>query len=118
MATFTGAPASALDINAHGIDAAVRRAEQDGLTSRVTFKVVDAGLPLPFADESFDAVFCNDAINHLPGRPSVLVDWFSGPAPGRPPVVHRSHRRHGPADRRRDACAKLDRVLSLHPCRA
>ena len=31
--------------------------------------------PLPFADASFDAVVCVDAINHLPDRLRVLRDW-------------------------------------------
>src|SRR5690606_38795067 len=31
---------------------------------------------LPFAAESFDAVFCNDAINHFRDRQSVLDDWY------------------------------------------
>jgi SAM-dependent methyltransferase len=37
--------------------------------------LLDAGQRLPFADQSFDAVFCNDSINHLPFRLEVLRDW-------------------------------------------
>ena len=35
----------------------------------------DGSGPLPFDDASFDALFCNDAINHLPGRADLFVDW-------------------------------------------
>jgi SAM-dependent methyltransferase len=30
---------------------------------------------LPFADASFDAITCIDAINHLPERPRVIAEW-------------------------------------------
>jgi ubiquinone/menaquinone biosynthesis C-methylase UbiE len=52
------------------------RAEREGVSSLVSFHVVDAGQLLPFADVSFDAVFCNDSINHLPGRSAVLQDCY------------------------------------------
>jgi ubiquinone/menaquinone biosynthesis C-methylase UbiE len=42
----------------------------------------DAGLPLPFADASFDAVVCIDAINHRPDRLGVLRDWHRVLKPG------------------------------------
>lgn len=37
---------------------------------------------MPFPDESFDVVFCNDSINHLPGRMEVLRDWHRVLRPG------------------------------------
>src|SRR5262249_54401215 len=55
--------------------AARRRAEHERVSPRVSFDVIDAGQRLPFPDESFDAVFCNDSINHLPDRLAVLQDW-------------------------------------------
>ena len=82
MALETGATCVGVDINARGIEAAQTRAREAGLSSRVTFRVVDAGQRLPFADASFDAVFCNDALNHLPGRPDVLRDWHRVLRPG------------------------------------
>jgi SAM-dependent methyltransferase len=60
----TGASAVGVDINPHGIE------------------VVDAGARLPFDVASFDAIFCNDAINHLPGRAEMFVDWHRVLKPG------------------------------------
>ena len=74
MALETGARCTGVDINEHGIAAATSKARALGL-ARVSFKVADAGRPLPFPDDCFDAVFCNDSINHFPGRAEVLRDW-------------------------------------------
>src|SRR6266480_5021946 len=43
---------------------------------------LDAGSCLPFRTESFDAVFSNDSINHLPDRSAVLHDWHRLLRPG------------------------------------
>ena len=82
MARHTGSPCVGVDINAHGIQAARGRAERDGLSAQVSFQTTDAGARLPFRDESFDAVFCNDSINHLPDRAAVLRDWYRLLRPG------------------------------------
>ncbi len=82
MAAHTGAACVGVDINAHGIDAAKATAERRALSAIASFHVVDAGHVLPFPDESFDAIFCNDAINHLPERPAVLRDWHRLLRPG------------------------------------
>lgn len=82
MARQTGAMCVGVDINTHGIEAAKTRAEREGLSSLVSFNTVDAGTRLPFPDGSFDAVFCNDAINHLPDRAAVLRDWHRLLRPG------------------------------------
>lgn len=82
MALETGASCVGVDINARGIEAANTRAREQKLDSRVAFQVVNAGARLPFREESFDAVFCNDSINHLPGRADVLRDWHRVLRPG------------------------------------
>jgi len=82
LAVETGASAVGVDINPHGIEAATASALREGLSSSVSFQVVDAGARLPFADASFDAIFCNDAINHLPRRAELFVDWHRVLKPG------------------------------------
>jgi SAM-dependent methyltransferase len=82
LAMETGASAIGVDINPHGIEAASAAAAREGVASRVSFQVVDAGTRLPFAAASFDAIFCNDAINHLPGRAELFVDWHRVLKPG------------------------------------
>jgi cyclopropane fatty-acyl-phospholipid synthase-like methyltransferase len=82
MATETGATCIGIDINEHGIEAAQRMAREQSLTSQVTFRLTDAGHRLPFLDESFDAVFCNDSINHIPGRLDLFRDWHRVLRPG------------------------------------
>jgi SAM-dependent methyltransferase len=81
MAEETGATAIGVDINVHGIEAATAAANRAGATS-VSYQVVDAGTRLPFPDASFDALFCNDAINHLPGRVGVFAEWHRVLKPG------------------------------------
>src|SRR5262249_20921692 len=82
MSKHTGATCVGVDLNVHGIEAATRWAEREGLSSLVSFRVVDAGRQLPFPDESFDVIFCNDSINHLPDRLAVLQDWHRILRPG------------------------------------
>ena len=75
MAVETGAACVGIDINPHGVEAARKRARDQELSDRVSFQVVDAGQRLPFADGSFDAVFSNDSVNHVPGRLEMLREW-------------------------------------------
>ena len=48
----------------------------------VRFEQCDASKYLPFDDDSFDAVFSNDVLCHLPGRPEVLCEMFRILKPG------------------------------------
>lgn len=82
MAVETGATCVGADINPHAIEVATARAREQGVSSQVTFRLADAGRPLPFPDGSFDAIFCNDSINHFPGRLAVLRDWHRILRPG------------------------------------
>jgi SAM-dependent methyltransferase len=82
LAERTGATVVGVDIHTDGINAGRRHAAARGLTELASFEVVDARGPLPFENESFDAVICIDAINHLPDRPSVLAQWARLLKPG------------------------------------
>lgn len=82
IAKHSGATCTGVDINVYGIAAAKSYAEREGLSSLVSFQMADASQHLPFADGSFDAIFCNDAINHLPDRRAVMRDWHRLLRPG------------------------------------
>jgi SAM-dependent methyltransferase len=71
LAETYGCDIVGLDLNAEGIRNANALAEQKKL-ALCRFQECDASQPLPFADESFDAVFSNDVLCHVPGRLGVL----------------------------------------------
>jgi SAM-dependent methyltransferase len=69
----TGCRLTGLDLEAAAI--AYAQAAACELGDRATFVHLDCGAPLPFADGSFDAVLCIDAISHLPDRFATLSEW-------------------------------------------
>jgi ubiquinone/menaquinone biosynthesis C-methylase UbiE len=71
-----------LDINAAGVRNASQLALARGLASLEHFEQCDVSKSLPFNDKTFDAVFSNDVLCHLPGRPEVLVEIFRVLKPG------------------------------------
>src|SRR5690349_3432022 len=71
LAETYGCDIVGLDLNAEGIRNAKALAEQKKL-ALCRFQECDASQPLPFADESFDAVFSNDVLCHVPGRLGLL----------------------------------------------
>lgn len=75
LSRASGATCVGIDVNPRAIEAAQLRAAHMGLEAQVGFHVADAGEPLPFEDSAFDAILCNDSINHLPDRPQVFRDW-------------------------------------------
>jgi SAM-dependent methyltransferase len=84
LAQTTGCSVTGLDINALGIRNANQLALNSGLVQQVRFAVCDVSQPLPFADETFDAVFSNDVLCHIPGRLSVLAEMYRVLKPGGP----------------------------------
>ena len=82
LAAARGCRVTGVDINEHGVRNAERLAAMQGLADRVTFRVVDASMPLPFPDASFDAVLSNDAMCHIQHRLEVLGDWHRVLRPG------------------------------------
>ena len=75
IAARTGCSIIGVDIHGKAIATANSLASTRGLGARTEFRVIAATERLPFSDESFDAVTCIDAINHLPDRPAVIADW-------------------------------------------
>jgi SAM-dependent methyltransferase len=75
LAREIGARVTGVDVDEHGVAQANRMAQALDLAERAAFQRADASQPLPFADETFDAIICIDAINHLPDRLAVLREW-------------------------------------------
>lgn len=71
-----------LDINAAGVRNANELARARGLASLARFEECDVSKNLPFEDETFDAVFSNDVLCHVPGRPAVFGEIFRALKPG------------------------------------
>src|SRR6185295_15451224 len=65
-----------VDVNEHGVANAEQLAAAKGVADRVKFSVADASKPLPFPDDS------NDAMCHLANRLEVLIDWHRVLRPG------------------------------------
>jgi len=76
LAEKVGCRLVGLDINAAGVRNANQLALARGLASWAHFEQCDVSKNLPFDDKTFDAVFSNDVLCHLPGRPEVLVRSF------------------------------------------
>ncbi len=75
IAAKSGASVVGVDLHADGIATARSVAAERGLAQRATFQQADAGATLPFDAESFDAILCVDAINHLMDRARVLAEF-------------------------------------------
>ena len=75
LAETFGVGVTGIDVSEAGVAAANSAAAERGLAAKAVFSVADATLPIPFADSSFEAVQCIDAINHLPDRRAVLAEW-------------------------------------------
>ena len=82
IAARTGCSVCGIDQHEGGIVAAKAMAQNRGLSDRADFRTGDATTSLPFADESFDAITCIDAINHFPDRGAVLAEWRRVLKPG------------------------------------
>ena len=76
LAETVGCRLVGLDVNAPGVHNANQLAAARGLAAQVHFEQCDASKNLPFDDNTFDAVFSNDVLCHLPGRPRVLCEMF------------------------------------------
>ena len=75
LAARTGCRVTGVDIHEAGVAAANAAARERGLAERARFVCADARERLPFDDESFDALICIDAIDHIYERAEVLREW-------------------------------------------
>jgi cyclopropane fatty-acyl-phospholipid synthase-like methyltransferase len=75
IAASSGCSVLGVDVHEQAVTTASSLAAQRGLADRAEFRVADANGPVPFADGSFDAITCIDAINHFPDRPRVIAEW-------------------------------------------
>ena len=76
LARRSGCSITGVDLHEAGIAAANEHAARVGLGDRARFLQADARARLPFENESFDALTCIDAWNHLADRGPVLREWF------------------------------------------
>lgn len=83
IAAITGVSVIGVDVHEQAIATGNALAAERGLAPAAEFQVVDAAQRLPFADGTFDAITCIDAINHLPDRRRVIADWVRVLKPGR-----------------------------------
>jgi len=72
VASTTGCRVLGVDINEPGVQNANQLAAAENFAERVKFEKCDASQPLRFSDASFDAVFSNDVLCHIPGRDKLL----------------------------------------------
>jgi cyclopropane fatty-acyl-phospholipid synthase-like methyltransferase len=82
IAASTGCSVVGIDVHEQAIRTASALAAQRELADRAEFRAADAGGRLPFADASFDAITCIDAINHFPDRPRIMAEWTRLLKPG------------------------------------
>jgi SAM-dependent methyltransferase len=82
LAEEVGCRLVGLDINEFGVRNANQLALARGLAAKARFEQCDASKRLPFDDNTFDAVFSNDVLCHLPGRAEVLGEMFRTLKPG------------------------------------
>jgi SAM-dependent methyltransferase len=76
LAEKVGCRLVGLDINEAGIRNANQLAVAGDLASQAQFQQCDVSKKLPFDDRTFDAVFSNDVLCHVPGRLEVLGEIF------------------------------------------
>jgi SAM-dependent methyltransferase len=82
LAVKRGCRITGVDINQHGVENGIALAKANDLADRVRFHAIDAGVPLPFESDTFDAIVSNDAMCHILQRLEVLRDWHRVLRPG------------------------------------
>jgi SAM-dependent methyltransferase len=113
IATTTGCRVLGADINEPGVQNANQLAVAENLAERVKFEKRDASQPLRFSDASFDAVFSNDVLCHIPGRDKLLRELHRVLKPGGRLLFSDALVIGGVISRSGDRGAELNRIFSL-----
>ena len=74
LARKHGCQITGVDANQEALNAA-RKAALEANCPNADFRFADANQPLPFENESFDAILCIDAMNHFRDRLALLREW-------------------------------------------
>jgi len=82
VAATVGCRILGVDINGPGINNANQLAAARNMSAQVRFEICDASKKLSFGDSTFDAVFSNDSLCHVPERSTVLGELFRVLKPG------------------------------------
>jgi ubiquinone/menaquinone biosynthesis C-methylase UbiE len=82
IAATTNCSVVGVDFHERAVSAALTLTAERRLEHLAKFQHADASTTLPFPENSFDALVCIDAINHLADRPRVLADWARLLKPG------------------------------------
>ena len=83
IAESLGCKITGLDVNASGISNANHLARSQGLAALARFEQCDVARGLPFPGNSFDAIFSNDVLCHIPDRPKLFSQLHHVLKPGR-----------------------------------
>ncbi len=78
----TGCRVTGIDANEKGIAAAKEAAAKYDPDNKLIFLLADADKPLPFENDSFEALVCIDSMNHFPSRMNVFCEWYRVLRPG------------------------------------
>jgi ubiquinone/menaquinone biosynthesis C-methylase UbiE len=82
VAATVGCRILGVDVNSPGIHTANQLAAARSMSAQVRFEICDASKKLSFGESTFDAVFSNDSLCHVPGRPAVMGELFRVLKPG------------------------------------
>lgn len=74
LAETVGCRVTGVDVNKAGVELGTNLAHARGLADRLSFQCCDLSNGIPFGNESFDAVFANDVLCHIPYRPVLLAE--------------------------------------------
>jgi len=82
IAMTTGARASGINIDTTQLESAVAFAEENGLTQRLNYKEHNFNDPLPFEDESFDALYQIQVLTYADDKKALFSEMFRVLKPG------------------------------------